>query len=73
MSLVRVVQSFLSSLVFTILYKFATGFKSGEFPGQSKTLIPFSSKIFFTFLQNDKEPYLVEKYLLQLETSVPFL
>jgi len=66
MSLIRVVQSFLSSLVFTIFHKFSIGFKSGEFPGQSRTLVPFSLKIFFTFLQNDKEPNLVEKYLLQL-------
>jgi len=61
MSLVRVVQSFLSSLVFTILHKFSIGFKSGEFPGQSRTLIPFSSKIFFTFLQNNKKPNLDHK------------
>jgi len=66
-------QSFLCSLVFTILHKFSIGFKSGELPGQARTLIPFSSNNFFTFLQNDKESNLVEKYLLQLETSVPFL
>jgi len=37
-SLVRVVQSFLTRLVLTILHNISMGFMSVEFPGQSRTL-----------------------------------
>jgi len=55
MGLVRVLQSFPTRCVLTILHKFSMGFMSGEFPGQSKTLIPYSSKIASLLLQNDRE------------------
>jgi len=65
-SLVRVVQSFLTRLVLTILHNISMGFMSVEFPGQSRTLMPYSSKITSLFLQNDRESNLAEKHPFQL-------
>jgi len=79
MSLVRVVQSFLASFVLKILHKFLIGFKSGEFHGQSRTLIRAFFNLTQTqnfsllFLQNGRETNLLEKYCLQLEMSIQFL
>ena len=43
---------FRSQLFLIIPDKFSMEFKSGEFPGHSKTFIPFSCNIFCTFTQN---------------------
>ena len=49
-SLLIVVQYFNLSLFLIILHRFAMWFKSGEFPGHSKTFVPFSCNTFCTFL-----------------------
>ena len=66
-SLVLDVQSLFNGRIFTILHKFSIGFREGEFPGQSRTLMWFFSKVVFTFFQYGRDPNLAEKFLLRWE------
>ena len=48
-SFVSVVQSLFKSRVYAMLHTFSIGFRENEFPGQSRTLMWFFFKNFFTF------------------------
>ena len=61
-SLLTIVQSFDLSLFLIVPHKFSMGFKSGEFPGHSKTFIPFFCNTFCTFLAEWQRSQIMLEY-----------